>query len=85
MGTFASTAGWFTSSKFKKGSVVVITGAGSGLGREIALTYAERGCPIVINARTQSDLDSLRDTCQGKFNNSRVKTFAGDVTNQETC
>ena len=63
MGNYAATAGILTSSKFKSGSVVVLTGAGSGLGREIALKYAERGCPIVINARTQSDLDEVVKTC----------------------
>jgi NAD(P)-dependent dehydrogenase (short-subunit alcohol dehydrogenase family) len=31
------------------GQVVVITGAGRGLGREHALAFAERGASIVVN------------------------------------
>jgi hypothetical protein len=32
-------------------SVVVITGASSGMGKEITYRYAERGCKIVIGSR----------------------------------
>jgi NADP-dependent 3-hydroxy acid dehydrogenase YdfG len=37
--------------KFKPDSVVVITGASSGMGKEITYRYAERGCKIVIGSR----------------------------------
>lgn len=33
--------------------VVVITGAGSGIGRETALTFASRGASVVVAARSQ--------------------------------
>jgi NADP-dependent 3-hydroxy acid dehydrogenase YdfG len=42
-------------------SVVVITGASSGMGKEIAFRYAERGCKIVIGARKMDDLENVRD------------------------
>jgi NADP-dependent 3-hydroxy acid dehydrogenase YdfG len=42
-------------------SVVVITGASSGMGKEIAFRYAERGCKIVIGARKMDDLEKVRD------------------------
>jgi len=38
-------------------SVVVITGGLSGMGKEIAFRYAERGCKIVIGARKMNDLE----------------------------
>ena len=39
--------------------VVVITGAGSGIGRETALAFATRGASVVIAARSRRALDSL--------------------------
>jgi NADP-dependent 3-hydroxy acid dehydrogenase YdfG len=44
-------------------SVVVITGASSGMGKEIAFRYAERGCKIVIAARKINDLEKVSDAC----------------------
>ena len=41
--------------------VAIITGAGKGIGREIALEYAKEGAKVVVAARTQSDIDSLVD------------------------
>jgi NADP-dependent 3-hydroxy acid dehydrogenase YdfG len=37
-------------------SVVVITGASSGMGRELTFRYAERGCKLVIGARSMKEL-----------------------------
>jgi len=35
--------------QFCKGRVVVITGAGRGLGREYALEFARHGAKVVVN------------------------------------
>ena len=40
-----------------KGQVAIVTGAGRGIGRDIALTLAQHGAKVVIVSRTQSDLD----------------------------
>lgn len=40
-----------------KGRVVVVTGAGGGLGRVYALEFAKRGANVVVN-----DLDTIRDS-----------------------
>ncbi len=37
--------------------VAVVTGAGKGIGRAIALVYAEAGADVVCAARTQADID----------------------------
>jgi 3-oxoacyl-[acyl-carrier protein] reductase len=51
-------------SKFKPGSVVVITGGSQGLGRSIALEYASRGCKVVVNARGEEAITEVIETCK---------------------
>jgi NADP-dependent 3-hydroxy acid dehydrogenase YdfG len=40
-------------------SIVVITGASSGIGRELSFKYAERGCKIVIGSRNIKELEAV--------------------------
>src|SRR5437868_2683938 len=42
-----------------EGRVAVITGAGAGIGRGVALAFADEGATIVAAGRTQSTLDAL--------------------------
>ena len=50
--------------------VVVVTGAGRGAGRCIALALAEEGARLALASRTRSELDAVRD---------EVKALGGEV------
>jgi 3-oxoacyl-[acyl-carrier protein] reductase len=42
-----------------KGKIAIITGAGRGIGRAIALDLAKEGCHLVVTSRSQAELASL--------------------------
>ena len=47
------------------GRVAIITGAGQGIGRGIAIGLAEAGADVVIGARTEADLDEVASVVRG--------------------
>lgn len=61
-----------------KGKIVMVTGAGRGLGKAIAQIFHEAGAHVIAIARTQSDLDALK-TALG----DRIETWTYDVTDQK--
>lgn len=42
-----------------RGKVAIVTGAGQGLGRGIAMVLADRGASVVLNGRTAAKLESV--------------------------
>lgn len=58
--------------------VAIVTGAGQGLGRGIALVLAERGASVVLNGRTASKIEKVKDeiTAAG----GHCLAVAGDVS-----
>jgi NAD(P)-dependent dehydrogenase (short-subunit alcohol dehydrogenase family) len=48
------------------GKIVVITGASKGLGRAMALGFAEAGADVVVSSRKQSPCEELAEQIRGK-------------------
>ncbi|MFW9997855.1 MAG: 3-oxoacyl-ACP reductase FabG [Candidatus Odinarchaeota archaeon] len=46
------------------GKVAIVTGAGKGIGRAIALEYAREGAKVVVSARTRSDIEAVASEIQ---------------------
>lgn len=61
--------------------VAVVTGAGKGIGRGIALCLAEAGADVVVSARTRSDIDEVADAV--RQTGRRAAAVAADVTDGE--
>jgi NAD(P)-dependent dehydrogenase (short-subunit alcohol dehydrogenase family) len=47
-----------------KGKNIIITGAGSGIGRAAAITYAEHGAQVILLSKTKKNLESIYDEIQ---------------------
>jgi 3-oxoacyl-[acyl-carrier protein] reductase len=57
--------------------VAIVTGAGKGIGRSVALGFARRDHHVIANARTRGDLDTL--SAEIAVLGGRCEAIAGDV------
>lgn len=64
-------------------SIIVITGASSGIGKELALQYARRSCRLVLAARQAAALNEVAAQCQKL--GSQCIAVPTDVTKEEDC
>ena len=63
------------------GKIAVVTGAGKGIGRGIALCLADAGADVVVSSRTRSDLESLVTEIEAL--GRRAVAVPADVTEPE--
>jgi len=63
-----------------RGKVIVITGASSGLGREAARQFADRGACVVLAARRSDDLEETARQCRSA--GGQALTVVTDVSQE---
>ena len=68
--------------KFRlEGQVAVVTGAGKGIGRAVAIGLAQAGAHVALASRTQSDLDQVAEEIRSLGRGALA--LATDVTDRE--
>lgn len=68
---------------FEEGSVAVVTGAGPGMGRAIALGFAEEGVDVVIAARRRERLDAVAEEIRALGREPLV--VVADLSQRDDC
>jgi len=63
-----------------RGRVAIVTGASSGIGRQVALDFAARGASVVISARRRELLDEVATACA--THGAPVEALSGDVADR---
>lgn len=67
-----------------EGKSVVVTGASSGMGRQIAYDFAKEGATVVAVARRQERLAELAAQVEADGLPGKILPFVGDVSSRET-
>ncbi len=63
---------------------VLVTGASSGIGREIAKEVAADGYPVALNARRKDRLEELADQVEDEFD-VEARIYPGDLTEEDAA
>lgn len=66
-----------------KGKAAIVTGSSRGIGREIALVFAENGADVVINGNNQEQLDRLKAEIEAL--GAGCAAVRGDISLPETA
>ena len=67
--------------KILEGKVAIVTGAGRGIGRSIALALAQNGSWVSLAARTGSELKAVRGEIEGSGGQAAI--FPADISREE--
>jgi len=66
--------------------VAIVTGAGRGMGRAMALGLAKAGARVVGNvARSRSEIESVADEIRAAVGPDRFLSLIGDVSREDEC
>jgi NAD(P)-dependent dehydrogenase (short-subunit alcohol dehydrogenase family) len=67
-----------------RGKVAMVTGANSGMGKEIALALAGMGATVVMVSRDRVRGEAARADTQQKSGNPAVELLVADLSSQES-
>ena len=62
------------------GTVAIVTGGGSGIGREIALEYSSRGAAVAVVSNQPHEIEAVAAACADA--GGRAVAYAADVTSE---
>ena len=68
-----------------KGKNAIVTGASSGIGREVSISLARSGCNVFMVARREEKLQKIKEQLEEELDSSNIfiEYAAGDVTNEK--
>lgn len=66
-----------------RGQVAIVTGAGRGIGRSVALRFAEEGARVALVARTEKDL--LETAALARSGGGECLTIPADITDPQAA
>ncbi|KAH6574381.1 hypothetical protein BASA82_000688 [Batrachochytrium salamandrivorans] len=61
---------------------VVILGASSGIGKDLAIQYASRGAQLLLLARRRDQLEDVQSACRAMHAATTCEIVIGDITNE---
>ena len=64
--------------------IALITGASSGIGRDMARTLSKYGYDLIITARNRAKLDELKEELESE-NDIKVDVMPRDLGREEEC
>ena len=67
-----------------KGKVVMVTGANSGMGKEIALALAGMGANLVMVSRDRARGEAARNDVMSATGNQEVELLLADLSSQQS-
>jgi short-subunit dehydrogenase len=68
-----------------KDSVIIITGASEGIGKELAIEFAKQGSKIVLASRSIEKLEKVENELKENYINCEVISVPTDVSKNEDC
>jgi NAD(P)-dependent dehydrogenase (short-subunit alcohol dehydrogenase family) len=66
-----------------KGQVSIVTGSGRGIGRAIALRFAQEGAAVLVTARSAGEIEAVAAEIRGA--GGRAAAVAADVSREDDC
>src|SRR3954447_4994371 len=65
-----------------RGKLAIVTGGGTGMGRELARQLAAEGCEVAICDISTTNMADTVAACEHEAPGTRVSSFVADVSNE---